>query len=88
MRLYDKEGKRADILLKYWKGYGYGVDISEDFFDAGCLEYDPNHFAYVVDSVDHCIAEAHDWEAGEGDYGYDCIFDSDFEERKVFVEEW
>ncbi len=67
MKLHDNE-KSVEIRMMNWTGNGYTPDWSEDFFEAGGLEYDEDSDSYQVDSVDYCIEQAQDWQQGIGDY--------------------
>lgn len=43
-----------------------GVEWSEEFFDAGRLDFDGD--AYSVKSVDYCTEQVEDWHKGVGDF--------------------
>lgn len=49
-------------------GDHYAPDFSNDFFEAGGLEYDKDKDAYIVEDVDYCIDYAMDWKNGTGDF--------------------
>lgn len=50
------------IEMRVWKDGGYMPDWSNDFFESGCLPYDEDIDASVVDDVDYCIEQAQEWE--------------------------
>lgn len=64
MKLYDKN---KIVEIKMFDDEN-GVDFSKDFFDAGCLKYDPELDAYRVKDVDYCKCQAFDWVNAEGDF--------------------
>lgn len=67
MRLYDGK-KMADIQMNNWNGGEYTPDWSNDFFEAGNLQYDEDMEAYLVQDVDYCIEQANDWMNADGDF--------------------
>lgn len=79
MKLSDGK-KTIDIKLQIWNGTGYGPDISNDFFEAGCLPYNEENDTYTVDDVDYCIDYANDWKNGTGDF-----YEDDIDNRYVFI---
>lgn len=44
------------------------INIADDFFDVGSLEYDPEKSAYKVDDCDYLVSVLEDYENSEGDY--------------------
>jgi hypothetical protein len=56
----------VDVKIQRWNGSGYDPDWSEDYFDAGGLEYDEDLQAYKVNNVDYCIDMAMDMDSEEG----------------------
>ena len=82
MKLTD--GKRTvKISMVIWQENGYSPDWSNDFFVAGLLPYEEETDAYVVNDVDYCIDQAHDWEKSKGDFSED----QPNENNTVFIEE-
>lgn len=60
------DGKRTvEICMMVWQGTGYSPDWSNDFFDAGLLQYDEETEAYTVPDVEYCIDAAWEWEGEE-----------------------
>lgn len=60
------DGKRTvEIRMMVWQGTGYSPDWSNDFFDAGLLQYDEETEAYTVPDVEYCIDAAREWEGEE-----------------------
>lgn len=47
---------------------GNTPDWSEDFFNAGNLEYIPETDIYKVPDVDYCVEQAQDWKQSKGDF--------------------
>ena len=84
MRLTD--GKRTvQIEMRTWTGSNLTPDWSEDFFNAGLLQRNPDTDAYCVNDVDYCIEQANDWANQEGDYRDDGLPPA--EDRIVIVTE-
>lgn len=79
-----KTGRKANVTMKIWDRYGWSPDWSNDFFEAGSLEYDEDDETCLVDDIDYCIEQANDWRMSQGDYS-DVVFEED-EEPYVFVE--
>lgn len=67
MRLYDGK-KLVEITMCNWTDNGYTPDWSDDFFDAGILEYNEELDASIVKDVDYCIEQANDWKNAVGDF--------------------
>ena len=70
-RLKDrKTGEIVGIKMMTWQEYQnqYTEDWSDDLFEVGCLEYDEDADAYLVDDVEYCIEQANDWKMSRGDY--------------------
>ena len=44
------------------------INIADDFFSVGSLEYDPEKSAYKVDDCDYLVSVLEDYENSEGDY--------------------
>lgn len=82
MKLTDGR-KTVEIRLCVWENGGYTPDWSEDFFNAGALQYDEDRDAYIVNDVNYCINQAQDWKDSTGDFSCD----EPDENRAVFVEE-
>lgn len=70
MKIYDGK-KTVELKMCVWEGSGYSPDWSEDFFEAGSLDYDEEREAYRVESVDYCIEQAEDWAHSTGDFSMD-----------------
>ena len=86
MKLYD--GKRlVEIKMQNWTGNGYTPDWSQDFFEAGGLEYDSDKDASIVEDVQYCIEQAMDWMRAEGDFYEPDADPEDLENRSVDVED-
>lgn len=76
--------KTVGTTMAVWTGDGYTPDWSNDFYDVGCLEYDEEKDAYIVDDVEYCIEQAMDWKNSEGDYSSN----APNEDNNVDVEEF
>ncbi len=70
MKLYDGK-KLVEIKMHLWdeREANMSPDWSNDFFDAGCLAYDAERDAYLVEDVEYCIVQANDWKNFNGDFG-------------------
>ena len=66
-----------EIIMNNWTGDGYTSDWSADFFEVGCLHYNEDLDAYMVENVEYCKCQAEDWENNVGDY---LDYDADPEE--------
>lgn len=44
------------------------INIADDFFSVGSLEYDPEKSAYKVEDCDYLVSVLEDYENSEGDY--------------------
>ena len=44
------------------------INIADDFFSVGSLEYDPEKSAYKVDDCDYLVSVLEDYENSVGDY--------------------
>lgn len=44
------------------------INIADDFFSVGSLEYDPEKSAYKVDDCDYLVSVLEDYKNSEGDY--------------------
>ena len=44
------------------------INIADDFFSVGSLEYDPEKSAYKVEDCDYLVGVLEDYENSEGDY--------------------
>ena len=44
------------------------INVADDFFSVGSLEYDPEKSAYKVDDCDYLVSVLEDYENSEGDY--------------------
>ena len=73
MKITDSK-RTVEIRMMVWENNNYSPDWSNDFFDAGLLNYDEDIDAYIVDDVDYCIDQAQEWAAED-------------ENNTVFVEE-
>lgn len=82
------DGKNTvEVRLHIWKNESMSEDMSNDFFEAGGLPINDDG-AYVVEDVDHCIAQADDWKNYRGDFYDEEAEEYDREseiERIVFV---
>lgn len=67
MKITDGK-KLVDVTMKVWNGSGYGPDWANDFFNSGCLEFDDDINAFMVDDVDYCIEQMEDWKNCANDY--------------------
>ena len=68
------DGKRTvEIEMLRWDDLNscYGSDWSDDFFEIGGLQHDPETDAYLVPDVDYCIHQASDAINCKGDFFYD-----------------
>lgn len=72
MKLTDGK-KIVEITMQKWDGNRWGLDWSQDFFEAGKLPYNEETYTYTVEDVDYCIEQAKDWEMCEGDFADDEI---------------
>ena len=70
MKITDGK-KTVSIILTTWNGTGYDPDWSNDFFNAGSLEYNDETDTYTVNDVDYCIDQAMDWKNSTGDFADD-----------------
>lgn len=68
MSIYTDGKRTVEIKMQVWDGTQWGPRWEMDFFDNGCLPYDEEKDAYVVDDVDYLIDQANDWQQGIGDY--------------------
>lgn len=58
------DGKRiVEIRMMVWENNNYSPDWSEDFFNAGTLNYDDETDAYAVADIDYCVEQAQEWAA-------------------------
>lgn len=64
-RFFDRSGKIVGISLTDNSTW---VDFEEDFYNVGCLEYDEEHSAFLVDDVQYLIDQANDAISGVGDF--------------------
>lgn len=63
------DGKQTvDITLRTWQDGDWTPDWSEDFYDAGALNYDEEHDIYHVEDVAYCVEQANDWVNYQGDW--------------------
>ena len=67
MKMTDGK-KTIEIEMVSWNGSGYNPDWSQDFFDAGSLQYDEETNIYKVDDVDYCVEQANDCVNHIGDF--------------------
>ena len=44
------------------------INVADDFFSVGSLEYDTEKSAYKVDDCDYLVSVLEDYENSEGDY--------------------
>lgn len=44
------------------------INVADDFFSVGSLEYDPEKSAYKVEDCDYLVSVLEDYENSEGDY--------------------
>ena len=72
--------------MAIWKGSGWSPDWSDDFFEAGRLQYDAERDARIVKDTEYCIDYAMDWKNGVGDF-YSDESTIDPEDRLVDVTE-
>lgn len=70
MKLTDGR-KTVEITIQHWDGNSYGEDWSEEYFDAGSLQYDEETKAYLVSDVDYCV----DMAMSEDEGGARCKYD-------------
>lgn len=68
MSIYTDGKRTVEIKMQVWDGTQWGPRWEMDFFENGCLPYDEDKNAYVVDDVDYLIEQANDWQQGIGDY--------------------
>lgn len=83
MKITDGK-KTVEIKMQHWNGSGYDPDFSEEFFEAGGLEYDEEADAYKVEDVDYCIDQATDCKNCTGDF---CNNDPSVADFELFVTE-
>lgn len=83
MKLTDGK-KTVEIELQEWNEENgcYGIDFSNEFYNAGSLAYDDELDAYIVSDVDYCIDYAMDWKKSIGDFNGEEYN----ENRTVFVD--
>ena len=84
MKLTD--GKRTvEIIMIEWNGKRWGLDWSQDFFNAGKLADDETGVS-IVEDVYYCIEQAMDWKYNQGDYRTEAEVDP--EDRLVVIREF
>ena len=59
MKITDGK-KTVNVEIRCWTGNGYSPDWSNDYFEAGRMDYDAEADAYKVADVDYCIDFAGD----------------------------
>lgn len=70
--LKDRDGNKAEILLKVERFGTIGPDFSGDFYEVGSLpeieETETGEAVYLVEDVAYCIEQAEDWKNSTGDF--------------------
>ena len=77
--------RTVEITMQEWDGGRYRPDWAADFVEGGCLPYDEEHDAYIVEDVDYCIDMALDWKHARGDFQEDIEVNPD--DRMVMVDD-
>lgn len=63
MKITDGERTVIIQLVRWSDKSGYVDDISEAYFDAESLPYNPQKDSYTVEDVAECIDKAFEWES-------------------------
>lgn len=77
--------RTIEITMQEYRFDQLRPDWAADFFDVGCLPYNEDHEAYVVNDVEYCIDMALDWKHARGDFQEDN--DVDPADRLVIVDD-